>query len=394
MIFIKKIITAILNCVGFIFSKTVPKKNIIVFEGTDVHRYNENARYLFEYMSCIDGVYVYWFTRNSIIRDFLNASGYKTTSGIFETMYILASAKLVVSNGSRPIDYFNSVGSNTIKYCLMHGTGPKASIYLRNSLKSTIRELKSINKFDYVNFTSSFTSMLTAKVAYKIPYEKIIKLGYPRNDCLFDKDLCDDLCRKKPKMREVISNIDKDSKLLLYTPTWRNDPLMDLPIVALDGFEFSLFNDFLAHNNLHLIYTLHPNSSMKCDLNYSNIHYLDYSKYPLFDLNNVMPEFDLLLNDYSTTSVDFCILNRPQLFVMPDYDDYIDKDAFLEDYRSILPGEEISSFSLLKEKILNSSNKADSYSNNRRIFLNKYYDFDNINNSCKNHSDFIIGLIK
>ena len=35
----------------------------------------------------------------------------------------------------------------------------------------------------------------------------------------------------------------------------------------------------------------------------------------MFDINEFMNEVDILLNDYTTTSTDFALLNRPQIFL-------------------------------------------------------------------------------
>ena len=61
---------------------------------------------------------------------------------------------------------------------------------------------------------------------------------------------------------------------------------------------------------------------------------------------------DILLNDCSTTSTEFCVLGKPQIFTFPDYNKYIKYTTFLENYKSDLPGNLISNFADLKKKYL------------------------------------------
>ena len=98
-----------------------------------------------------------------------------------------------------------------------------------------------------------------------------------------------------------------------------------------------------------------------------------------------MLEVDILINDYSTTSTDIAILKTPQIFFMPDYDQYEEESGFVEDYRKIMPGEEIFNYKDLIKNINHIyTNKLDylkNHEDNRQNLLSKYYDFYNKNSS-------------
>ena len=110
-----------------------------------------------------------------------------------------------------------------------------------------------------------------------------------------------------------------------------------------------------------------------------------------------MMEVDILLNDYSTTSTDIALIKTPQIFFMPDYEQYEEESGFIEDYRKILPGKEIYSFESLKETIeyiyLNKYDYLDLYEANRLKLIKKYYDFTG-NGSCHEFYKFIQNLLK
>jgi len=114
------------------------------------------------------------------------------------------------------------------------------------------------------------------------------------------------------------SNIKESDKIILYTPTWRPYEY-SFPLEKMSGFDLENFNVWLENNDTYFFYTIHtakvPMSMMGAR---DRIIFIDSWEFPLFDINEFMNEVDVLLNDYSTTSVDFSLLERPQIFFMPD----------------------------------------------------------------------------
>ena len=102
-----------------------------------------------------------------------------------------------------------------------------------------------------------------------------------------------------------------------------------------------------------------------------------------------MNEVDILLNDYSATSTDFALLNRAQLFCMPDYEKYwnykgvtfIPIDEFNTSYRDILPGSEAYDYNQLIDYINYIINNYDAYTLKYKSqslnILNKFYNIEN-----------------
>ena len=122
---LKRACLLVLSVVGSVLSKYVPKQNnLIILEGSDDQRYNENSRYLFEYLSKQNDLEVYWFTSNAAVRDHVRSLGYKPLYGILEKLMIMPKAKMVIGTGSSPLNFLNTIGNGAIKICLMHGIGP------------------------------------------------------------------------------------------------------------------------------------------------------------------------------------------------------------------------------------------------------------------------------
>ena len=107
-------------------------------------------------------------------------------------------------------------------------------------------------------------------------------------------------------------------------------------------------------------------------------------------------EVDILINDYSTTSTEFSLLNRPQLFFMPDYDYYDAEKGFVEDYRDLLPGKEILNYNdlIYSLNLIFKDEKGyiDKYNVKRNELLDKYYDLKT-GNSSKLFYSFIKSIL-
>ena len=152
------------------------KNNIIIFSS---FRYNDNSRYLFEYISRKKTSYkIIWVTNNLKIKKFLEEKNLNCAFTFFEQLHYISLAKIAVFSGTKFDDNYSFLRKKTIKYCLDHGSGNKTTVYFNNSLDN-LEYLKKINKINYFNFCSDFTENIVGRVAYKFPNNKIIKLGYP-----------------------------------------------------------------------------------------------------------------------------------------------------------------------------------------------------------------------
>ena len=84
-----------------------------------------------------------------------------------------------------------------------------------------------------------------------------------------------------------------------------------------------------------------------------NFRFIDRNNFPLFDTTYFLNFVDILLNDCSTTSTEFCILKRPQLFIFPDYKKYKKAKGFVGNYFGELPGKFIKNSINLEFEVLN-----------------------------------------
>ena len=141
--------------------------------------------------------------------------------------------------------------------------------------------------------------------------------------------------------------------------------------MLLDNFNLKKFDNFLIKNNILFIYSLHLLSNFNSELkSCTNIRIISNNMFPLFDNLELIIESDMMIGDYSTLSTDYTILKKPQLFVIPDYNEILLNKGFIEDMKRILPGKVIESYDDLCSSIL-------SYLNSNELYKEHYSDYIN-----------------
>lgn len=390
----KKFISMLVSPLKYI----LPKK-IIILSSSNSYSYNGNSRYLFEYLSLHTSYDVFWFTNSTEVKEYLKKKNFKylTHSNPIKLIFYNAMAKIIFNDGD---NYFNIFGlsdtKKTFKISLFHGYGPKTTLVESKNPETKDLRIRRINRFNFINFTSDYLADRVSSDVFGLPRKKAIILGFPKNDDFFDKNISDESLKNRTILKSFFGKkVNKYSRVILYTPTWRPYDYK-LPLMDINDFDEQKLNNYLKRNNLFFVYTTHPTLNPNSYLRDSeNIKFVDES-YHLYDTNKMMMETDILLNDYSTTSVEFSILKRPQIFCINDYNKYNDTKGFIDNYDELMPGDNFNDmdnlFRLLNEIINNESQYIKNYQKQRELLLNKYYNLSNIK-SVENYKVFIEGLM-
>ncbi|MCH9743478.1 MAG: CDP-glycerol glycerophosphotransferase family protein [Gammaproteobacteria bacterium] len=376
------------------------RKKIIILTACHLATYNGNGRYLFEYLAENAGYNVYWVTSSLQVRSYLKKRGLKCLSSRYSlrNLIYLFSARIVISPGT---DYYNPLGiirGNTVKICTNHGAGPKSTKTIYDTYLQNLEELEKYQLFDFVNFPSTYLLNNSGRKKFLISRSQLVNLGYTRNDQLFKDMLVSENYNKKKIACYILGRgLEKNEKIILYTPTWRPYS-SSFPLSILPGMDLVHLNNFLRERNILLFITLHSmNLFDEMPQHQSNIILIDNEKKPLFDITAFMMEVDVLINDYCTTTTDFSLLGRPQIFVMPDYEQYTNEKGFLEDYRQIMPGMEAFDFggllNLIELYVFSPEEYTKMFSNKIEGYLEKYYD-SKLGDSCDRFASFICQVLK
>ncbi len=353
---IKSFISLIFTPLFAVLRIFIQKSNISLFCSTDMYRYSGNTKYLFEYFSSHSTDDCYWITESLQVKKHLKSEGYKYISNdnILHKLYIILRSRTLYSSGTSYYNPFRLISGdkNLIKICTMHGTGPKLTIERSEDIKKTLRFITDINSYNYISFSTKYAGNIVGVNQLVLPKSKIKILGTPKQDILADKLEVSKRYSKKTMIKDFFGSNYSNQKIIYYSPTFRSYK-SELPLKIIENFNEEKFNAFLEKNNLCFLYSYHSLSNFKKGLkDTKNIKFIDISTDHLFDNIQLMMEVDLLIGDYSTLSTDFSILEKPQIFVMPDYSQVKKTKGFAEDFKSILPGKEVKTYDELCQLIV------------------------------------------
>lgn len=392
LLIFKPILRYFLNAVTWLIGNTVPKqKKLILFTGSTTSHYNESGKYLYEYFSNKEDFIAVWLTRSNTVYKYLDSQNNRNVVFVksIQGMLCFLRAGTIVSTGGSSPNIFRLVGNKTVTITLGHGVGPRSANAVDDELndnplaKSALSNLQYLHKFDYLNFTSKFTIITIGKLQFMIPKNKRILLGYPRCDHLFDINYAVSKLNDKVFYNSVFSGMGDTEKVILYSPTWRpNNRKQSLPMRLLSGFDIGHFDRWLENSNLYLLISVHPIVEREYEIKHcSRIKYIEDD--PLVDINQIIMEADLLITDYSSIATDYMIMDRPVLYVMPDYDFYLYEYGMIEDFRLNLPGYEAKTFDELCDLIIVSINAPGKHKGKRKAYLSRYYDTSITDSSYK-----------
>lgn len=349
----------------------------------------DNARALFEYALSIhlnEKYELVWIVKNP--GEFVEYKKYENISFLpFEASVtkekeardeyyrVLCLAKFFFFTDA--YGFVRNCREDQVRVQLWHGYG----------FKKRLSTLPCSSRYEYMPVPSQLYADLHAK-EFGLHRNQMLITGGVKTDWLFERD---------EKLYESL-HIPKAKKYLFWLPTYRfseekmKKPVdgelyeeTGLPMVGTQK-ELSKIDEFLHQKDMRLILKLHPFQSRDVVYvkGYSNIHILENKDLIREDIqiNQVLGMADALISDYSSTAVDFLILNRPMAFLIEDEKEYSESRGFIfdsvEDY---LPGKKIrklEEFMVFLEEI---SMEIDSTAEEREIIRKQFYKYTDGNSA-------------
>lgn len=240
---------------------------------------------------------------------------------------LLATAEYVFLN-----DNFLPMGklkfrSEAVITQLWHAEGAFKKFGLHIPQNDALRkaEIAANSKLSFVVCSSEGVRKIYAE-AFGVNEEKVLPLGAPRVDYLKNEK------NRESALREIHEKYPqtKNKKIILYAPTFRDDPERDKEILnrfniqmvkaALDG-EYEIF--IRLHPQIHI-------SQRDTD---GATDVTDFS-----DVRKLILASDVLVTDYSSICMDFAFLQKKTVFFAYDLDWYTERRNFYFDYESFVPG--------------------------------------------------------
>lgn len=168
------------------------------------------------------------------------------------------------------------------------------------------------------------------KSSFALTDDKILQLGYPRNDQLI-KYRTDEDYKNKIKLD---LNLSLSAKIVLYAPTYRDNSFCNKrrSHVLHNQLDSDVFMSYFSDD----IIFLYRGHYFSCK-NEEGSKFIDVSDYD--NVNDLLLIANVLVTDYSSLFFDYSILNKPTLFYMYDKQEYTrETRGFYLNVDTALPG--------------------------------------------------------
>lgn len=306
-----------------------------VFGNYIIDQFGDNPKYLFLYVQRYHpDLRAIWITRDERIYHELRQKGLEVhmKCSIRGLYHCLTAGVYIYNTFPQDINYFSSgdamllnmwhgVGLKTIEFSITRGS--LVECYREKKLKYRLHMPWRFKKPDYLLSSSPFQSLPFAK-AFRIPIERCLNIGYPRNDVMLMPEAVRlQLIQKyeHPDTIPFISKLQNFNKVYLYMPTWRDSPtfLADL------GLDVQRINKLMQAKNELLIMKMHVNTANIPAEGLSNVWTLPWC----LDVYTIFPYTHTLITDYSSVLYDYLLLPGKEIMLFVyDMENYLAEREF------------------------------------------------------------------
>ncbi len=303
---------------------------------------------------------------------------YDTVRGnrlIEEAKYIIANTYAFVALPKKEDQIFVN---------LWHGSGVKAHDFYDPNLpiQQVNRMLEFSEKTDLL-CVHSLDDRFRLSAMFHYDMRKAVVTGQARLDCVKSAD------GKENLVKVLGEDIRKYDKFIFFVPSFRanrschSGKFYSENVFRLDDYDKEELQAFLEKNNAALIYKLHPveQTALKgvCFSVGENCYELTDDM--LFEADvrydEFLNAFDIMISDYSSIAYDFLLLDRPIIYLVPDYEAYKSQKGFVfHNIDYYMPGEKVYNFTSLLHALKENLNNPDKYTFERKQVIQQRFDFD------------------
>lgn len=375
--------------------KFLPLKNYIVFES--IPTYTDNTKAVFDMLleQGFNKHYkLFWLTNDDVDENILKLEKNKnvfllseqSNKNVFKgvlfriySSFVLHFAKLFIScNG-----FFTKFNPKQHNINLAHGEALKncrGKYSLPNDVDKVMCLSDYLAEYDAYNFSCSI--------------EKMLPLGYPRNDELFGE---------KIDLEKIFVNSSFE-KSIFWMPTFRqhkngkvNSSSVSFPIIYTTEIAENL-NEFAKQKKVLLIIKPHPAQDISkiSEMHLSNLEFINNEFLRKKSISNyeLLRSVDAMITDYSSVYYDYMLCDKPIGLCFDDFDEFEKNNGFTVDPNYIFTGgEKIYNANDLMSFINRISESIDVLSVERNELKNVCHNHVD-NNSTKRVVNYIFDLLK
>lgn len=154
-----------------------------------------------------------------------------------------------------------------------------------------------------------------------------LRIGLPRNDILYH------VSKEFQKKIQKKLQLPKEKIYILYAPTWRDSEDGGTSYQIAPPIDWKRWKEELGEDYIVMLRT-HPYTTKLMNIQFDDF-ILDYTDYP--EVNDLLIAADILISDYSSINLDYCIMGKPMICFGYDYDDYKKTRGFYYDLEAEMP---------------------------------------------------------
>jgi CDP-glycerol glycerophosphotransferase (TagB/SpsB family) len=178
-----------------------------------------------------------------------------------------------------------------------------------------------------------------------IPARHQLITGYPRNTFgRFNGAAANDAVwlNVDLKMRDAIAGwAAQGRRVVLVAPTFRDSRAT---VLGIDESVALVLDAWCERQGAEMVFKFHPYERGIASITGRHLHLCN----PASDLYPLMPSLDALVTDYSSIYMDFLLLDKPVLFLVPDLEEYVRRDRqFQFDFNEMTPGPKVNTWEQL-----------------------------------------------
>lgn len=286
--------------------------NLVIFNSFHNVQFSDNSKFLFLHMKSHTNKIVKYVINDDFLRNELTqkmGDFFIETNSLKGMFYALKAGTWIINALELPVSgMFLKCRRNVI--LLTHGVTSKQAGLME-------KDVSFLKKVYYAILRTNLSYALTPCPDFKmivashfgLKEKQMLVSGYPRFDPLINLEYT--------KIYKELNN----QISILYAPTWRH--YADVSLFPFPDFDEKKLEKYCAEKNIIFYLRVHPrfeNSIPEEIKKLSCVKLFSGKDYP--DINEYLPNFDMMITDYSSIFYDFMVLDRPLFFFMYDYDDY------------------------------------------------------------------------
>jgi CDP-glycerol glycerophosphotransferase (TagB/SpsB family) len=302
----------------------------------------ENPKYQFLYTKHhAPDIRPIWISKDKTFCNLLVSEGYEayrlsSLQGIFFSLragYTFIGGLLQPENwrytgGTRIIQLWHSKSLKKTGFNSPYGLGRYDRFLFGNLFKKP---------FKFVAISTFLSRFVTND--FNIPEKDLLISGIPKHDVLIHPSLGSEI-DVDTSLMQILNRIRSlnPRRVILYGPTFRPDGRNPLETLDLEK-----LNAHLRKTNDHMVISLHPKFSTRDWIPETNLDHISFSQNEL-DTYPILNEFDLLVTDYSSLSMDFLLMNKPVILYAFDKNSFEEEMGIYEDLWDCMPGPKVYTF--------------------------------------------------